>query len=64
MFSVKTGLEELKKSKQNFVEKNIRRSRNFAGLDATNELWFESRLSFPFCEKMWFAAYTPILPGV
>ena len=38
MFSVKTGFEELKKSKQDFVE-NIRRSPDFGGLHATNELF-------------------------
>jgi hypothetical protein len=35
---LKLVLRTWKKSKKNFVKKNIRRSRNFGGLDATNEL--------------------------
>ena len=38
MFSVKTGFEELKKKgKKMPLNKKIHRSRNFGGLDATNE---------------------------
>ena len=37
-FSVKTGFGKLKKVNKISFEKNIRKSRNFGGLDATNEL--------------------------
>ena len=40
IFSVKTGFKELKKKveKKKSLKKNIHKSRNFGGLDATNEL--------------------------
>ena len=41
-FLVKPCFEKLKKSKQNFEKKNIRKTRNFGGLDATNELKSDS----------------------
>ena len=40
-FSVKTGFKELKKRKQNLVEKIFGDPLNFGGLDSTNELWIE-----------------------
>ena len=38
IFSLKTGIEELKKSKQNLVKNISGDPQNFGGSDATNEL--------------------------
>ena len=46
IFSVKTGFEEFKKTLKKSL-KNIRKSRNFGGLDATNELKILLRKSQP-----------------
>ena len=42
-FSVKTGFEKLKKSKQNFVKRIFLDPWNFGGSDATNELYFSEK---------------------